>query len=191
MSASVAHALPTDVTRDERSRRTVELFDAIHAIGREELASLEREDVRTIVWAAAVVFAFELIYTDDDSPPTVSVDYISPQAAELVRYPIEDWLRESRWLEMVHPDDRDDVARTMERSARTGEPWTICYRMIRSDGEVIWVLDMGSMLTRDSHGRPWTFQGILLDVTEDEEAKARLEQLQAEQQRLQASEPAR
>jgi RNA polymerase sigma-B factor len=29
MSASVAHALPTDVSRDERSRRTVELFDAI------------------------------------------------------------------------------------------------------------------------------------------------------------------
>jgi PAS domain S-box-containing protein len=47
--------------------------------------------------------------------------------------------------------------------------------MIRSDGSVIWVLDTGSMLTRDSYGRPWTFQGILLDVTEGEEAKARLE----------------
>ena len=122
-----------------------------------------------------VVFAFELIYADEDSPPTVSVDYISPQAAELVRYPIEHWLRESKWLEMVHPDDRDDVARTMGRSARTGEPWTMHYRMIRSDGKVIWVLDTGTMLRRDSHGRPWTFQGILLDVTEGEEAKARLE----------------
>ncbi len=122
-----------------------------------------------------VVFAFELIYADDDSPPTVSVDYISPQAAELVRYPIEHWLRESKWLEMVHPDDRDDVARTMGRSARTGEPWTMHYRMIRSDGKVIWVLDTGSMLKRDAQGRPWTFQGILLDVTEGEEAKARLE----------------
>lgn len=49
------------------------------------------------------------------------------------------------------------------------------YRMIRSDGSVIWVLDTGSMLTRDSYGRPWTFQGILLDVTEGEEAKARLQ----------------
>ena len=128
-----------------------------------------------------VVFAFELIYANDGSPPTVSVDYISPQAAELVRYPIEHWLRESEWLEMVHPDDRDDVARTMRRSGRTGEPWTMHYRMIRSDGTVVWVLDTGSMLKRDSHGRPWTFQGILLDVTEGEEAKARLETSERDQ----------
>jgi PAS domain S-box-containing protein len=122
-----------------------------------------------------VVFSFELIYPDDDVPPTVRVDYISPQAAELVRYPIEHWLRESKWLEIVHPDDRDAVARTMRRSGRSGESWTLSYRMIRSDGTVIWVLDTGRMLKRDSLGRPWTFQGILLDVTEEEEAKARLE----------------
>ncbi len=128
-----------------------------------------------------VVFSFELIYADDDSPPTVSVDYISPQAAELVRYPIEHWLLESKWLEMVHPDDRDDAAQTMRRSARTGEPWTMHYRMIRSDGRVIRVLDTGGMLERDSLGRPWTFQGVLLDVTESEEAKARLEASERDQ----------
>jgi PAS domain S-box-containing protein len=128
-----------------------------------------------------VVFSFELIYPDDDVPPTVRVDYISPQAAELVRYPIEHWLRESKWLEMVHPDDRDAVARTMRRSGRTGESWTLSYRMIRSDGMVIWVLDTGRMLKRDSLGRPWTFQGILLDVTEEEEAKTRLEASERDQ----------
>ena len=123
-----------------------------------------------------VVFSFELIYAADDAPPTVGVSYLSPQAAELVRYPLEHWLRESEgWLDMVHPDDRDAVARTMQRSWRTGEPWTIRYRMIRSDGTVIWVLDTGRMLERDPLGRPWTFQGILLDVTEEEEAKVRLE----------------
>ena len=53
---------------------------------------------------------------------------------------------------MVHPDDRDVVARTMGRSGRTGEPWTMHYRMIRSDGRVIWVLDTGGMLKRDSLG---------------------------------------
>ena len=53
--------------------------------------------------------------------------------------------------------------------------------MIRSDGSVIWLLDTGGMLERDSLGRPSTFQGILLDVTEDEEAKARLESSEREQ----------
>ena len=129
-----------------------------------------------------VVFSFELIYTDDRAAPTVSVSYISPQAAELVRYPIEHWLRESEgWLDMVHPDDRDDVARTTQRSWRTGEQWTIRYRMIRSDGAVIWVLDTGGMIERDQLGRPWTFQGVLLDVTDDEEAKSRIQSSELDQ----------
>jgi len=128
----------------------------------------------------AVVFTFELVYADDGSP-SATVDYISPQAADLVRYPIEQWLRESDWLEMVHPDDRGAASRAMRRSWRTGEPWTIRYRMLRSDGAVIWVLDTGGMLERDSAGRPWTFQGILLDVSEDEEARARLQDSERDQ----------
>ena len=148
----------------------------------ESKAAAAEDRFRTLAeHGPVVVFSFELIYTEDDVPPTVGVTYMSPQAAELVRYPIEHWHREPRWLEMVHPDDRDAVARTMRRSGRTGEPWTIHYRMIRSDGTVIWVLDTGRMLERDSLGRPWTFQGVLLDVTEDEEARAELQASERDQ----------
>jgi PAS domain S-box-containing protein len=123
-----------------------------------------------------IAFSFGLSYADQGAQPTVNVDYISPQAAELVQYPLEHWLRESEgWLDMVHPDDRDRVAQTMQRSWRTGEPWTTRYRMIRSDGTVIWLLDTGRMLERDPLGRPSRFLGIMLDTTDDEEAKAHLE----------------
>jgi len=124
----------------------------------------------------AVMYSFELAYDGDDSPPSVRVPYVSPQAAELVRYPIDRWLEKPEvWFEMIHPDDRESVARATEQNLRTGEPWTLRYRLIRSDGTVIWLLDTGSMLERDALGRPWTFQGILLNVTEDEGARARLE----------------
>src|SRR5687768_6955754 len=76
---------------------------------------------------------------------------------------------------MVHPDDRDRVAQTMQRSWRTGEPWSTRYRMIRSDGTLIWILDTGRMLERDPLGRPSRFLGVMLDTTDDEEARARLE----------------
>jgi PAS domain S-box-containing protein len=122
-----------------------------------------------------IAFSFGLTYADG-AQPTVNVDYISPQAAELVRYPLEHWLRESEgWLDMVHPDDRDRVAQTMQRSWRTGEPWSTRYRMIRSDGTLIWILDTGRMLERDPLGRPSRFLGVMLDTTDDEEARARLE----------------
>jgi multicomponent Na+:H+ antiporter subunit E len=122
-----------------------------------------------------IVFSFGLTYADG-AQPTVNVDYISPQAAELVRYPLEYWLRESEgWLDMVHPDDRDRVAQGMQRSWRTGEPWSTRYRMIRSDGTLIGILDTGRMLERDPLGRPSRFLGVMLDTTDDEEARARLE----------------
>jgi PAS domain S-box-containing protein len=125
----------------------------------------------------AVVYSFELAYDgDEDSKPSVRVLYVSPQAAELVGYPIDRWLEKPEvWFEMIHPDDRERVARATERNRRTGGPWSMRYRMIRSDGTVIWLLDTGRLLERDSLGRPSTFQGIMLDVTEDEEGKAHLE----------------
>jgi PAS domain S-box-containing protein len=121
-----------------------------------------------------VVYSFGLVYDDDSIPPTSRMSYISPQVAEF-GYPVGDWLEESAWYQMMHPDDRERIARHVDRLRRTGDPWSLRYRLIRSDGTVIWLLDTGGMLERDALGRPWTFQGILLDVTEDEEAKARLE----------------
>jgi PAS domain S-box-containing protein len=124
----------------------------------------------------AVIYSFELAYDGDDAPPSVRVPYVSPQAAELVRYPIDRWLEKPEvWLEMIHPDDRERLARATENNLRTAEPWSIRYRMIRSDGAVIWLLDAGRMIERDPLGRPWRFQGLLLDVTEDEDARSRLE----------------
>ena len=124
----------------------------------------------------AVIYSFELSYgDDDDSPPSVGVNYVSPQAADLVRTPIDRWLGSPVWFEMIHPDDRERVALTTEHNFRTGVPWASRYRLIRSDGSVIWLLDTGRMLERDALGRPSTFQGILLDVTEDEEARSQLE----------------
>jgi PAS domain S-box-containing protein len=134
----------------------------------------------------AVIYSFQLVYGEGDAQPSLGSTYISPQAAELVRYPVDHWRNKAEvWFEMMHPDDRERVARlTTERSWRTGEPWTLRYRMIRSDGTVIWLLDTGRMLERDPLGRPWTFQGVLLDVTEDEEAKARLESSERDQRQV-------
>jgi PAS domain S-box-containing protein len=110
------------------------------------------------------------------------VSYVSPQAAELVRYPIEHWLHEpSVWLGMMHPDDRERVADVTARNWRTGEPWSTRYRVIRSDGTVVWLLDTGRLLDRDALGRPWRFQGFLLDVTEHETERARLEASEQDQ----------
>lgn len=123
-----------------------------------------------------VVYSYELVYSDEDAQPSVRVSYVSPQAADLVRYPVEHWRDDpATWFGMMHPDDRERVVAVTEHNWRTGDPWTTRYRIIRSDGSVIWLLDTGRLLGRDSLGRPSTFQGVMLDVTQEEEARAQLE----------------
>lgn len=129
-----------------------------------------------------VAYSYELTYTDGEADPSLHVSYVSPQAEELVRYPVEHWLHDAAaWIGMVHPDDRERVVAITTRNWLTGEPWTSRYRMIRSDGTVIWLLDAGRLLDRDDLGRPRAFQGILLDITHDEEARAGLEASAREQ----------
>jgi len=124
-----------------------------------------------------IAYAYDLGYgPDDKEPPDFHVSYISPQAAELLGYPVEDWTGDRNvWFSMMHPDDRNRVEVDSEHVFRTGAPWSMRYRMIRSDGSVIWLLDTGRMLERDERGRPWTFQGVLIDVTGDEETRAVIE----------------
>jgi PAS domain S-box-containing protein len=78
---------------------------------------------------------------------------------------------------MIHPDDRDRALAAIHRSWGSGEDWSVRYRMIRADGEVIWIQSLGRMLERDRSGRPWRFQGVLFDVTREQERVTQVERL--------------
>ena len=126
-----------------------------------------------------VAYSYELDAVDDGQEPSIRVTYLSPQAADLVGFPVDHWIEEPLvWFEMMHPDDRERIAQHTQVIWRTGEPWAYRYRMIRSDGEVIWLLDTGGMLERDANGRPWRFQGVLLETTAEEQERTRLETLE-------------
>jgi PAS domain S-box-containing protein len=143
----------------------------------ERKAEAAEDRFRTLTERGPVVaYTYELIRNGSDDQPGIDITYLSPQAADLVRYPVEHWVQDPLvWLDMVHPDDRDLVGENGRHTWQTGDPWTIRYRMIRSDGEVIWLLESGCMVERDPQGRPWRFQGILFDVTEHEQARSQLE----------------
>ena len=130
-----------------------------------------------------VAYAFELRYEGETWPPSVNLLYVSPQLAELLGSPIARWTSDppANWFGSIHPDDRGSVQDLAQASWRTGSDWSIRYRMIRDDGEAMWIQDTGRMVERDDAGRPSRFQGILLDVTDDEGAKRQLERMEFEQ----------
>ena len=149
----------------------------------ERKAEAAEDRFRTLTERGPVVaYTFDLVYEGLDGDPRLDITYLSPQAADLVHFPVEHWVEDPMvWFEMIHPDDRERVAENSRHNWRTDDPWSIRYRMIRSDGEVIWLLDTGGMVERDAEGRPWKFQGILFDVTVDEEARVRLETAEHDQ----------
>jgi diguanylate cyclase (GGDEF)-like protein/PAS domain S-box-containing protein len=91
-------------------------------------------------------------------------DYVSPAYERL-------WGREARalladageWAASVHPDDREELAPAILRSAETGEPRE--YRIVRPDGSERHILDR-AVAVRDRSGTVARITGFAEDVTE-------------------------
>ena len=81
-----------------------------------------------------------------------------------------------RFLEMVHPDDRERIAGIHQEAYRTGEPYQMIERIVRPDGEVRHLASNGQVLM-DESGTPLRFRGTCIDITERvlaEEAREKL-----------------
>ena len=94
----------------------------------------------------------------------VQTTYMSPQIEAMFGFPVSDWLSPDFLATRVHPDDRERVFAEVERTHRTGEDFRLEYRLIASDGRIVWVLDETTVV-RDSDYRPMVLQGFLVDIT--------------------------
>ena len=78
------------------------------------------------------------------------------------------------FFERIHPDDRENTRRAIERSIGSREPFDTDYRTVSPDGRrVRWVRAIGRAFYDDA-GRPRRFDGITIDVTERRQAEEEL-----------------
>jgi PAS domain S-box-containing protein len=90
------------------------------------------------------------------------------------------------WLKQVHPKDRAAIQETVEALVRQyltqhkPEMFDLEYRVLRPDGRLRWINDLGQVLYDPDH-RPVRMIGIMIDVTE---RKAVEEQLARQAQEL-------
>ncbi|HEX6131313.1 MAG TPA: PAS domain-containing protein, partial [Actinomycetota bacterium] len=89
--------------------------------------------------------------------------HVSSQLRELFGV-AEDGAELGEWPERVHAEDRERATKESLLAARSGEPGPIEYRMVRRDGEVVWIREVATVI-RDDDGEPTAVQGVLLDVT--------------------------
>ncbi len=109
------------------------------------------------------------IYTEAIRPGSAegsAIDYLSPQFERLFRISPDAILGDvGHWPTLVHPEDRAGFEAENERVNRTGEPFSMDYRIVPSDGSTIWVHDEAQLIRRDD-GEPAYWQGFLTDITE-------------------------
>ncbi|MGF6310915.1 PAS domain S-box-containing protein [Bradyrhizobium sp. i1.8.4] len=102
--------------------------------------------------------------------------YVSPASYEILGYAAEE-LIDRKPLNMIHPDDAQDVEETYQAVLNGRERASVTNRIRHRDGHWVWV-EAELRLVRDQDGRPGGILGALRDVSarkaaEDEAIAAR------------------
>ncbi len=104
--------------------------------------------------------------------------YLSPHAEPLTGYPHEKFVTDwSFWPStVIHPDDRE-VAAAQAVQLALGRNSEVEYRLVRADGQVIWVRDRARV---QSHGTSKITYGLVSDITDYKRAEAEIRKLNEE-----------
>ncbi len=105
--------------------------------------------------------------------PTIEdhILYMSPQVEKMIGYSPRDFTRDQMlWRKIIHADDRDGVLALNLKTAKSGEPFFMEYRMIARNGSVVWVRDE-AMQALDDKGIPLYWLGAWTDITREKKSE--------------------
>lgn len=78
----------------------------------------------------------------------------------------------AKFMELVHPDDRERIQAVHQQAYATGEPYEMEERIIRPDGSVRTLWSNGAVIL-DDDGTPVRMVGVCRDITEVREIEQR------------------
>lgn len=97
--------------------------------------------------------------------------YVSPQVEKMLGYTQEEFLANPLlWLDIVVPEDREAVKQESIRTSKTGETFTMEYRLFSKDMKLVWVRDEARLI-RNAKGDPEYWLGVWADITQAKQAE--------------------
>jgi PAS domain S-box-containing protein len=98
------------------------------------------------------------------------INYVSEYVEAMLGYSVEEWQRTPNfWLTIVHPDDREQAARTAAKNFASGGGLNQ-FRWLTKDGRAIWV-EARDVVISDEQGRPAGMCGVTMDISERKRAE--------------------
>lgn len=102
---------------------------------------------------------------------------VSEGALELTGYRPEDLLdnRETPYAAIVHPEDRDELRKVIQKAVSKGGSYEAAYRIVTAEGATKWVQERGRA-ARDDAEHAEVLEGIVTDITRQKASDARMSQ---------------
>ncbi|MDP1715365.1 MAG: PAS domain S-box protein [Anaerolineales bacterium] len=136
----------------------------------EEALNISEARYRTLVEQIPAV-----VYIDKATGDPSHSLYVSPRIETLLGITPHGWLQEdvNQWADHIHPDDRQRTKAEYLRSIQNGEEIDSEYRMIATDGRLVWIHDQ-TMIIRKEDGSPSLINGVMYDITDRKQVEDEL-----------------
>ncbi len=100
--------------------------------------------------------------------------YVSPQIERILGLTPLEWTADpDRWCAHIHPEDRKSVLDSWSAAVERRTGFSLEYRIVARDGDVLWFHDEASPLENDPDDAP-LYQGVMIDVSVRERAQEAL-----------------
>ena len=126
---------------------------------------------RTLIETLPVV-----TYVSDATPAGQDIlRYVAPGMEQLTGYAPEECTDSADfWIGLIHPEDRGRIEELSRAVDISGNAFDAEYRIVRKDGEIVWVHDVGVVVERYEDAIVW--QGVFQDVSRRRQAEILLGQ---------------
>lgn len=129
----------------------------------------EKEPITDTQWIDRLSSTINCLPWEADAQ-TWQFTYVGPQAVKILGYPIHRWYEDDFWAKHIYAKDRESAIEFCVESSKDLESFEFEYRMIASDGRLVWLHDVVTVESVD--GTPTVLRGFMIDITERKE-KAR------------------
>ena len=114
-----------------------------------------------------------MVYQCVYNSPEWIYTYVSEGSRELIGYAPDELVGKiSRYIDMVHPEDREAVQKKNEETIEQGQSYEHNYRLLLKDGTIKWMWERSRVLECDEEGIPVLIEGYCFDITEQKQAEA-------------------
>jgi len=115
-----------------------------------------------------------IVFQAQNNPPNFTLNFLSKGCLELTGYTHEEITGENpvRFYDIVHPEDKMEVQKEIEKTLYAGLPLETTYRIVTKDGTVKWIWDRSHVSDFDDDGKPKLLEGFYTDITEQRRLEA-------------------